>query len=182
MISVRKMRQIAGWMVAATIALLANVCPAQTWVAGSGNWSVPTNWTGPAVPITGGTVLLGVSNTTVTLDVSSAPLNSITVDSVNGTTLLVQSTTLTATSAVLGISGSGAISQSGGLVNITGNDPSTPDLVLGQTTGGIGTYQISSGTLYVDNMTVGSGSTAAGTYGTGVFTQTGGRVDLDADR
>ena len=165
-------------MAAAGLLLLANVCSAQSWVGGSGSWSVPANWTGTAVPGTGGDVYLDISNTVVTLDVSSASLDSITIDATNGSTLLVQSTTLSSTTAIVGLSGSGSISQTGGLVTITGDNIYNPDLILGATTGGVGNYQISSGTLLVDNMTVGGGSTPGGTYGTGVFTQTGGLVDL----
>ncbi len=115
----------------------------------------------------------------------SSGVNTITqvFDVVNGSYSLTTGT-LTTPSAIVGdsdtnnVSHSGTFTQSGGLVNITGSDASSPDLVLGTTTGAAGTYQISSGTLLVDNLTVGGGSTGGGTYGTGKFIQSGGDVDL----
>ena len=49
---------------------------------------------------------------------------------------------------------------------------------MGTTTGAVGTYQISGGTLLVDNLSVGGGSTSGTTYGTGVFIQSSGTVNL----
>ncbi len=115
----------------------------------------------------------------------SGGVNTVTqaFDVVNGN-YTISSGTLSAVAGIIGdsdtdsTSHTGAFIQTGGLVTITGSDASTPDLVLGATTGAQGSYQITSGTLLVDNLTVGSGSTAAGTYGTGQFTQLGGVVDL----
>ena len=64
-------------------------------------------------------------------------------------------------------------------MTITGSDPNTPDLILGGTTGGVGTYQISGGKLLVDNLSVGGGNTIAGSLRHwGILSRAAGTVSL----
>ncbi len=73
-------------------------------------------------------------------------------------------TTLSSGFITLGFSGRGVFNQSAGTRNTTGN------LYIG---GDNGTYNLSGGELIVNDSSAGSGTTI-GTFGTGVFNQTGG--------
>ena len=76
---------------------------------------------------------------------------------------------------ILGNQGTGVFNQSGGLNNVTSNTTSGDTLVLGDFTSGVGTYNLSAGTLNVTGLSAGE---AIGVGGKGTFNQTGGLNNL----
>ncbi|MEK9283021.1 Ig-like domain-containing protein [Bradyrhizobium sp. ISRA442] len=105
----------------------AAVMAAKTWTGGgstgnpnSGNWSSSGNWSPSGVPAAGDDVTIGGNSGgsyTVTLDVSSAALNSLTMNFNNTATLLIGSgKTLNVTNTV-SLNSTNIISMSGGTVN-----------------------------------------------------------------
>ncbi|HXJ01512.1 MAG TPA: hypothetical protein VNH44_09825 [Micropepsaceae bacterium] len=80
---------------------------------------------------------------------------------------------------VVGGTGTGTVTQSGGTVTIT-SGPTNGGLELGRSTGGTGSYTLSGGELNVDRESVTSDAyMLVGNAGTGAFTQTGGKVSVE---
>jgi filamentous hemagglutinin len=169
---------LSGSILAATVNLAA--AATKTWTAGDGVWSDPAHWVG-GVPAAGDDAILSSPNTTTAyLGGPAGTLHDISVSATTpGTTLLIGGGTLTANRAFVGNNSLGAISQNSGTFTLTPGTPVTDGrLILGNTTGGVGTYSLSGGSILADILTVGGGSTSAGTFGTGTFTQSGGDVNL----
>ncbi len=126
-----------------------------TWtLAGTGDWSVATNWSSGAVPTStdnadiynGGTV-----EVTTTGDVC----NNLYVDAATGNSsvqMTAGSLAVTHTTFV-GYSGAGAFSQSGG-------SDFAPYLILASGSASSGTYDLNGGLLITSSLTSGSGAAA----------------------
>ena len=120
-------RRRGGFALVAAVAAVWQVrtALAQTdnWIAGNGNWSDPSNWS-PQAPEAGDSVSIAFSdgiNRTINYDAAAFPvlLNSLTLDQTNSSTsassvLLLQGNSLNANFEYLGITGEGAIAQTGG--------------------------------------------------------------------
>lgn len=118
----------------------------------SGNWNKSSNWSPSGVPLAGDSVVLaGHSTYTLTLNVATPNLNSLTINDL-GATLAVGTSTLTVT---------GTSSVSLGHITIAGGKISAGGLTL------------ASGTSLS-----GSGTVAAPLSGAGTITASGGTLDL----
>ena len=136
-----------------------------TWNVASGDWSVPTNWSGGAIPTSsvnanvynGGTV-----NITTTGDVCST----FTLGGTGGGTVQINAGVLSISgSAYIGANGSGVLSQWGGA------DIANNNLYLGYNSTDSGTYTLAgSGLLSQYNY----GLLYVGYSGTGNFSQSSG--------
>jgi hypothetical protein len=156
----------------------------KNWIAGTGNWNVPGNWS-HGVPTGGDAVNIvftdGIART-VTYDVSAPALGLLTIDltgpGASASTLSMASNhSLTAAAIIVGgysgitglpTSGRGALTQSAGTTTIS----SGVDLGLGYGTGSSGTYTLSGGAL------VASQNEFIGLSGAGTFNHSGGTNSL----
>jgi len=153
----------------------------KTWIGGDGLWSDAAHWD-LGVPVAGDNAILSSPGTTsVYLSGPAGTLHDISVSAATpGATLLIGGGSLSANRAFIGNNSIGAVSQNAGTFTLTPGTPVTDGrLILGNTTGGVGTYSLSGGSVLADILTVGGGSTAGGTFGTGTFTQSGGTVNLN---
>jgi len=164
------------WAASLTMASAAT----RTWTGGDGLWNDATHWVG-GVPVAGDDAILSQSGTTaVYLSGPAGTLHDITVSAATpGANLLIGSGTLTANRTFVGSTSIGSVSQTGGTFTLIPGTPVTDGrLILGSSTGGVGSYSLSGGNLLADIVTVGGGSTAGGTFGTGTFTQSAGSLNL----
>ena len=169
---------LSGSILAATVSVAPAVTT--TWTAGDGVWSDPTHWD-VRVPVAGDDAILSSPNTTaVYFGGPAGTLHDIRVSATTpGATLLIGGGTLTANRAFIGNNSIGSVSQNSGTFTLTPGTPVTDGrLILGNTTGGVGNYSLSGGSVFADILTVGGGSTSGATFGTGTFTQSGGSVNL----
>jgi len=166
---------------ASTMALLpmAAMAGAEWWKdqVGSGNWSNGNDWSATGdfgtdnagVPSNGDDVILNYPNGTVTLNVDSASLNSLGLESNLGIpTLFIPGNTLTAATERIGTTYGGSINQTGGTNNVSGNlaIASGSKITTGSYTLGSGASLSVGGTEYI------------GDTGNGTFNQTGGTNTL----
>lgn len=177
---------VAALWAAIAIAIPATA-PAQTWDAGGGNtnWSTATNWDPNGVPTAAGDVVInsGALALQPTLNVASAPLNSVTVSS--GT--LTVDNTLTAVTVT--VTGTGNLTINVGDTIVTGS------LTVGSTgtllnNGTIqGPLTINNGTVNNAGVVTGATTINAGTLnlnpgtnlsGTAALTINGGTVTVNA--
>lgn len=178
-----------------TLALAVAACTAPVWLAwpqqtqaatlqwlgGSGSWADFTHWSGGFLPTTGFDTLLGVAaaptpSVTVRLDdfsyvAAGSSINRLTVNSTGilGTFTLLQDRSdsdMVATLEVIGdtVSGNAYVHSAGR--NVTGF------LLLGQSAGGVGRYELS-GSAQLQ-----AGSVNVGQFGQGSFAQSGGTLDI----
>lgn len=170
---------------AAGLAFLpAAVAPAavKTWNSGSGNWSVPGNWTLAGVPASGDAV--NIVNTdgaarTVALDVSTPSLGLTALDltgpgSAANTLSITSNNSITAAALSVGgyngtafTNGRGAVNQSAGTTTIS---PGV-DLIMAWGSGSTGTYTLSGGAI-VANQGVWVGYAGTGTFNHSAGTHT----------
>jgi fibronectin-binding autotransporter adhesin len=143
----------------------------RNWSAGSSNWNTSTNWTPVGVPAAGDFVnfvnIDGVART-LTLDVNTASLGSLTIDltsdgTTSATNLLSDAAyNISANTETIGSAGNGAVLQSGGTNSMA-------SLFLGQSGNGSGTYTLSNAAATLDV----SGAAFIGGAGSGVAGGTG---------
>jgi fibronectin-binding autotransporter adhesin len=150
-----------------------------TWIDGSSNWSIGSNWSSGNPPAPGDSVFLTQSdsiNRNVTLDVL-ATLAALTIDSTGpGVMQLIQPVdsvvagngpdTLVAGTETIGLVGTGVFNQ------ISGTNVVIGDLDLGVSIGASGKYLQQHGTSSVGNIYIGGRAAASG--GTGLLNITGG--------
>lgn len=147
-------------LAAALVLLPAAVAPAavKNWNGGSGNWSVPGNWTLAGVPALGDAVNIvntdGVART-VALDVSTPSLGLMSLDltgpGIEANTLSITSNNnITAAALSVGgfngavfTNGRGSVDQSAGTTTIS---PGV-DLIMAWGNGSTGTYTLSGGAI-----------------------------------
>jgi fibronectin-binding autotransporter adhesin len=134
---------------------LAAVAQDRTWVAPSGSWDTPANWSGNAVPTAANNAFIGSGAATVGAGVSGTANTII----LSGTTidpyLTVSGGYLSSANALLG-SGTGR----GGFATInSGTWNNSGVLTLGDGTGGLGSITLNGGLLF-------SGSGSVVNYGT----------------
>ena len=160
----------------------------RTWTNNTGtfNWSFLSNWMQfappifPSLPVNSDSVTLDGKNlfparsNVVNYDVTGLSLNRLSADNnivLNLTDVGGPNRNLTANYETIGVDGSATINQSGnGFKNTVLND-----LTLGLNSRGSGTYELSG--LADTNLEV-DGVTYIGKSGSGLFSQTGGTVDL----
>lgn len=119
-----------------------------TWSGISGNWNVPGNWNLNRVPSAGDNVSISVEGAAVELNTHyffSGP-----------------------SSMTIGGSGAGATLNNNGYFFTTSGD-----LVLGESSGTTGAFNLNNGGIYIKDNTV------VGESGTGIFNQSGGTHSLD---
>ena len=180
---------LAGMLVFATPAMGQT----KNYVGGAGasDWWTITNWSPIGVPGNGAdavlqfqfftdrglnddqlntrTVIYNYQGPTVTL--GSVIVDLIGGDGVATTAISMSANTLTSNTEVIGQSGKGDFDQSGGTNTSTGGD-----LILGRNTGSSGTYNLSGGSLNINN----GGRAIVGYSGTGTFIQSGGTASISA--
>jgi large repetitive protein len=142
------------------MAAYAGVMAAKSWKGGNGNWSSAANWIPSGVPGTNDDVQIQASgNYTVALDVNSANLDSLTINS-SKATLAIGATTLTVKGS--GTNATDAVNVTSGHITIAGG------------TLNAGAVLLSSGTDLI-----GRGTINATLSGTGSVTaKNGGTLDL----
>lgn len=143
----------------------------KVWIAGSGNWADPANWSPAGVPGASETVTIAPSDglaRTVVHD-SSAPqlrVEQLTLDQTGGgsnaTVLAVPSGTLSVNDFLIGALGRGTVEQSGGTAGVSVH------MRIGVSAGSAGTYELSGGFFDME------GEETIGGAGSGTFVQTGG--------
>lgn len=151
----------------------------KNWIAGSGNWNTPGNWSSAGVPGAGDDVNIKLTDgiaRTITYDYPgpAVTLNSLGINLTGAgaatTTLQMSANNLTTGELDVGWSGfggsggRGTFTQSGGVTTVNG-----PGLYVGVNATDIGTYNLS-GTGAVATNTI----EVIGSSGTGIFNQTGG--------
>lgn len=162
-----------------TAAAVTSEAPAatKTWQGSDNvNWSVLSAWAGGALPVANDDVLMGYtgsgSSLTGNLNVSPPALNSLKLNAnaslTNFTFAQNSITTFQATTEIIGDTFSGNTYSHGAGTNTVSN------LILGNATGGAGTYALSTfGVLNATNVTVGNAGTGSGT-----FSQSGGTTNV----
>jgi hypothetical protein len=155
-----------------------------SWIAGSGSWSGPGNWSPAGVPVPGSTVNIvhnDSSNRLITFDYSySDPLARFVVDQTGmGTTTFSMSSGTIGTRYVtsdeqmlIGLAGKGTMLQSGGVNTGLGSNSFFYQVHLGENAGSAGTYNLSGGTLSCAGLLV-------GVAGAGTFIQSAGLASAD---
>jgi hypothetical protein len=151
------------------------IAAANNYLGTSGNWLDPNKWSQLRSTTTGDAVSLtsAAGAVVVTLDGSSAPLASLTIDGsgANAVTLVQASHLLAVTgNETLGNSGIGILNQSGGTHTIAGT------LSLGRNGGAAGTYNLNGGTLTLAG-TAYLGGSSSGAGGAGVLNAGGGNFN-----
>ena len=181
----KRVKRRAGVVVAVAAAMAGRAdATDRAWTAaGGGSWATAANWSPAGVPAAGDAVEIPAPATgtrTVTYDYAgpAVALGSLLLDGPGtganpptlGETLAVPAGTLTiAGQADVGRGTRGTVAQSGGVVVIGTAGATGEALDLGYSDGyGIGTYQLSGGSLTVN------GQELAGEFATGVFNQSGG--------
>ncbi len=142
-----------------------------SWTGGSGSWSSDSQWSNNKSPQTGNDVSILPSAGTVVYDAaSSTSLGQVSIGSTGDgtTTLAMQQGQLTTQGLTVGVQGSGAVSQTGGVNAVSGN------LVIGGNSGANGTYLMSREDLSIPLTLTVSGNESIGAGGVGTFNQTGG--------
>ena len=152
-----------------------SLAQSKTWIGtnggASGSWDNPAGWAPAGQPQGGDDVLIARPGATVTYANTTNPtavLSGLTVGAAGGIATLSQSQHTLNTSALrVGGAGLGAVSLSGGTLNVLTAD----GLTLGDNAGTIGTFALSgSGQLNV------VGQLLVGDVGPGTFTQSAGAV------
>ncbi len=186
------MKSLSTTLVRFLFCMLAIVCAARAtqaknWADGTGNWSVPGNWSPAAVPVGGEAVNIvnnDITPRTVTLDISTPSLGLMSIDQQGAgavdTLSITSNVSLTAGGLdVGGYSGSGATAGRGAIIQSAGQVAMSSGLDLGLGYGGpatspatalsTGTYTLSgTGTLTAPQ------SEFIGYGGNGTFNQLGG--------
>lgn len=163
------------------IAAYAGVLATQTWIGAGGSasdptggdWSVAANWLDGAAPVAGDDAVLGGSAGgnpyTVTLDVSTPALNSLTINAASGATLAVGANTLNVNGTgsgatdTINVAANNSVTMAGGAldagnVSLAGSLTGFGTLNVAGGVAGSGTIQASGGTLDVTG-TIASGVT-----------------------
>jgi T5SS/PEP-CTERM-associated repeat protein len=171
---------------ALALACLEQASQAKNWADGTGNWSVPGNWSPAAVPVGGEAVNIvfnDATSRTVTLDISPPTLGLVSIDQAGAgavTTLSITSNVSMTAGALLvgGYTGSTRTAGTGAVVQSAGAVAMSPGLDLGLANGGpstspptavsTGTYTLSGGTFTAPQ------SEFIGYGGNGTFNQSGG--------
>lgn len=109
-----------------------------TWIGNSGNWNVPANWDNGVPALNDDAFLTSTTSKTVTLNMVTPLLNSVTINATCGTFTLNQTYyptgSLSALAETIGTN-TGGLPGKGVYNQYTGSNTVTNELVLGYTAG-----------------------------------------------